>query len=80
MKDGLIYNCKSKWVLKNTTREVDLLCAIKSGQKGSDMIWNTWHPFKELKELYSLQVAEFAELRGASLSTQFVENQAVIFQ
>ena len=64
----------------STTREVDLLCTIKSGQKGSDMIRNSWHPLKELKELYPLQVAEFVELRGAQLSTHSVEDQAVRFQ
>ena len=31
-------------------QEVNLLCAIKSGQKGSDVIRNWWHPLKELKE------------------------------
>ena len=57
-------------------------CAIKSGQNedGSDWIMNSWHPLKELKELYPLQVAEFVELKGAQLSTQSVEDQAVIFQ
>ena len=42
-KDGLIYSCKSKHVLRKTTRGVDLLCAIKSGQNedGSDRIRNS---------------------------------------
>jgi len=40
-------------VLKKITREFDLLCAIKSGQKGYVMIKNPWHLLKELKESVS---------------------------
>ena len=66
VKDGLIYNPKEKRVLKKTTRGVDLLCAIKNGQNadGSDRIVKTWHPLKELKESYPIQVAEFSIARG----------------
>ena len=60
--------------------EVDLLCAMKSDHKGSDMIINSWHPLKKLKELYLLQVAEFTELRGDQSSTQSVEHQPFILQ
>ena len=69
-------------MLKKITRGVDLLCVLTSGQNkdGSDWIMNSWHPLKELKELYPLQVAEFAELKGSRSSTQSVENQAVLFQ
>ena len=44
-----------------------VLCAIKSDENedGSDWIMNSWHPLKELKDLYLLQVSEFEELRGA---------------
>ena len=56
MKDGFVYNRSGKCVLKKTTRGVDLLCAIKNGQNadGSDRIVKTWHPLKELKELYPI--------------------------
>ena len=66
MKDGSICNRKGERVLKKTTRGVDLLCAIKSGQNkdGPDRIRNSWQPLKELKESYLLQVAEFTVARG----------------
>ena len=52
VKDSLIHNCKGKCVLKKTTRGIDLLCTIISGQKedGSNRIRNSWHPLKKLKE------------------------------
>ena len=67
--------CSRRW-------EVDLLCTIKSDQKGSDMIKNSWHPLKKLREAYFLQVAEFAklkvaefaELRGTQLSNKCLHN------
>ena len=42
------------------------MCAIKSGQNedGSDRIMKTWHPLKELKESYPIEVAEFVVARG----------------
>ena len=66
VNDGFVYNRSGKRVLKKTTRGVDLLCAIKNGQNadGSDRIVKTWHPLKELKESYPIQVAEFAIARG----------------
>ena len=65
VKDGFIYNNHGKRELKKTTRGVDLLCAIKSGENadGSDRIRNSWIPLKELKESYPLQVAEIAVAR-----------------
>ena len=53
-------------MLKKTTRGVDLLCAIVSDQNedNSDRIKKTWHPLKELKESYPIEVAEFAVARG----------------
>ena len=65
VKDGFIYNNCGKRELKKTTRGVDLLCAIKSGENadGSDRIRNSWIPLKELEESYPLQVAEFAVAR-----------------
>ena len=73
VKDGFIYNRNGKRVLKKTTRGVDLLCAIKSGQNedGSDRIMKTWHPLKELKESYPIQVAEFAVARGVDKMPAF---------
>ena len=61
-----MYNCNGKRVLKKTTREVNLLCAIKSGQNddGSDRIMKTWHPLKKLKKSYPTKVTEFAVARG----------------
>ena len=59
VKDGFIYNNRGKQKLRKTTRGVDLLCAIKSGENedGSDKIRNSWIPLMELKASYSLQVA-----------------------
>ena len=53
-------------MLRKTTRGVDRLCAIKSGQNedGSDRIMKTWHPLNELKESYPIEVAEFVVARG----------------
>ena len=74
VKDGLTYNCKVKCVLRKTKRGVDLLCVIKSGQNedGSDRIRNSWHPLKELKESYLLQVAEFTVVRRVDKIPAFV--------
>ena len=65
VKDGLIYNKRGKRELRKTTRNVNLLCAIKSGENedGTDRIRNSWVPLKELKKSYPLQVAEFAVAR-----------------
>ena len=66
VKDGFIYSKRGKRELKKTTRGVDLLYAIKSGENadGTDRIRNSWIPLKELKASYPLQVAEFAVARG----------------
>ena len=73
VKDGFIYNHNGKRVLKKTTRGVDLLCALKSGQNddGSDRIMKTWHPLTELKESYPVKVAEFAVARGVDKMPAF---------
>ena len=43
VKDGYVYNNQGKYILRKTTRGVDLLCAIVSGQNedGSDRIKKT---------------------------------------
>ena len=66
VKDGFVYNNQGQRVLRKTTRGVDLLCAIVSGQNadGSDRIKKTWHPLKEMKASYPIEVAEFAIARG----------------
>ena len=65
VRDGLFYNHKGKRVFKKTTRGVDLLCTIKSGQNkdGSNRIRSSWYPLKKSKESSPLQVAEFAVAR-----------------
>ena len=66
VKGGFIYSKRCKRELRKTTRVVDLLCVIKSGENddSSDRIKNSWIPLKELKVSYPLQVAEFAVARG----------------
>ena len=48
VKNGFIYDCHGKWVLRKTRRGVYLLCAIKNGTNndGLDRISKLWHPLK----------------------------------
>ena len=68
-----MYNNQGQRVLRKTTRGVDLLCAIVSGQNddGSDRIKKTWHPLKELKASYPIEVAEFAVACGIEKMAAF---------
>ena len=66
VKDEFIYSKRGKQELRKTTRGVDLLCVIKSGENddGSDKIRVSWIPLKDLKASYPLQAAEFTVSRG----------------